>query len=328
MQWHMPIGYSVAGGEITVNEEAARLVKQIFRDYDNGISTNRIAADLKMRGIRNANDRVSWTHVSVGKILENHNYLGTEYYPQIIDTELFDRVQKQREEKRTDFGRGAHRPGGDERNLFGGRLECAECGAMYRRRQPPDKSVPGAVAKWRCRNYIYQNRVECTGGFITDAQVKEVCTNAINQIIGNKALIKRVPQEKDCCTARFRELDRMVGQKDELEGTMSTEEWMQVFCERAQERYKTLTVKDADQQTQEMLKVLEGVESQEDFNEQLYRDLIEKIVVRKDGTAAVIFKNKCSVRIGYGGQTAQEGAGNGSDSSKEKDIHDTCKAAV
>ena len=70
------------------------------------------------------------------------------------------------------------------------------------------------------------------------------------------------------------------------------------------------------------------MELQEDFNEQLYQDLIEKIVVHKDGTAAVIFKNKSSVRIGYGGQTAREGAGNGSDSSKEKGIHDTSQAAV
>lgn len=350
MQWHMPIGYSVVNGSIMVNEETGRLVEQIFRDYDNGISTSRIAADLTARGVRNANDRISWTHVSIGKILENQNYLGTEYYPQLIDAELFDRVQSRREQKRADLGRGAHRPGGDERNLFGGRLECAECGAVYRRRQPPDKSVPGAVAKWGCKNYIYQSRLGCTGGFITDAQAKEVCRCAINRIIENRALIKRTPQEKECCTARFRELDRIIGQRDGMEDAVTTEEWMRLIYERAQERYKTLAVKDTDLQTQEMLKGLDGVELQEDFNEKLYQGLIEKIVVYKDGTAVVVFKNKSSVKIGYGrqdgttgraqnynksnglsgygGQTAQEGAGNGSDSSEEKGIHDTCQAAV
>ena len=328
MQWHMPIGYSVVNGSIMVNEETGRLVEQIFRDYDNGISTSRIAADLKARGVWNANGRISWTHVSIGKILENQNYLGTEYYPQLIDAELFDRVQSRREQKRADLGRGAHRPGRDERILFGGRLECAECGAVYRYLQPPDKSVPGAVAKWRCKNYIYQSKLGCTGGFITDAQAKEVCRCAINRIIENRALIKRTPQEKGCCTARFRELDRIIGQRDGMEDEVTTEEWMRLIYERAQERYGMLAVKDTDQQTQEMLKVLEGAGLQEDFNEQLYQSLIEKLVVHKDGTAAVVFRNKSSIRAGYGGQTARKGAGNGSDSSEEKGIHDTCQAAV
>ena len=71
-----------------------------FRDYDSGISTWQIAKSLKGLGVKNANGRVAWTHASIGRILENHNYLGTEYYPQIIEKELFDRVQKRREQVR------------------------------------------------------------------------------------------------------------------------------------------------------------------------------------------------------------------------------------
>lgn len=48
---------------------------------------------------------MSWTHVSIGRILENPNYLGNEYYPQIIEKELFDRVQKRREGVRAELGR-------------------------------------------------------------------------------------------------------------------------------------------------------------------------------------------------------------------------------
>ena len=85
MQWHTPIGYKVLNGKIVVYEEHRKIVEQIFRDYDSGISALRIAKDLKDRGIKNAHDRVSWTHASVGRILENYNYLGTEDYEQLID---------------------------------------------------------------------------------------------------------------------------------------------------------------------------------------------------------------------------------------------------
>ena len=82
MQWHTPIGYKVLNGKIVVYEEHRKIVEQIFRDYDSGISALRIAKDLKDRGIKNAHDRVGWSHASIGRILENYNYLGTEDYEQ------------------------------------------------------------------------------------------------------------------------------------------------------------------------------------------------------------------------------------------------------
>lgn len=48
MQWHTPIGYKVLNGKIVVYEEHRKIVEQIFRDYDSGISALRIAKDLKI----------------------------------------------------------------------------------------------------------------------------------------------------------------------------------------------------------------------------------------------------------------------------------------
>ena len=93
-----------------VYEEHRKIVEQIFRDYDSGISALRIAKDLKDKGIKNAHDRVGWSHATIGRILENYNYLGTEDYEQIIDKELFERVQKRREQVRIEGSRGKHRP--------------------------------------------------------------------------------------------------------------------------------------------------------------------------------------------------------------------------
>ena len=57
MQWHMPIGYKVIDGKITVCEENRKIVEEIFEDYDSGISATRIAKGLKARGIKNAQNK-------------------------------------------------------------------------------------------------------------------------------------------------------------------------------------------------------------------------------------------------------------------------------
>ena len=114
-------------------------MEQIFTDYDSGVAAGRIAQNLKGRNICNAKGKVSWTHASIGRILENPSYLGTEYYPQLIGEELFERVQRRREKVRAELGRADHRPGRDERILFGGVIWCAECGAVCSHIQPNHK---------------------------------------------------------------------------------------------------------------------------------------------------------------------------------------------
>ena len=111
MQWHMPIGYKVVDGKITICEEQRKIVEQIFTDYDSGVAAGRIAQNLKGRKICNAKGKVSWTHASIGRILENPSYLGTEYYPQLIGEELFERVQRRREKVRAELGRADHPSG-------------------------------------------------------------------------------------------------------------------------------------------------------------------------------------------------------------------------
>ena len=81
MQWHTPMGYSVRDGKIVVDERQSGIVRQIFTDYDRGISAVQIAKTLIDNGVPNKNGQVKWTHATVGRILESHNYLGTEHYP-------------------------------------------------------------------------------------------------------------------------------------------------------------------------------------------------------------------------------------------------------
>ena len=295
MQWHTPIGYKVMNGKIVVYEEHKKLVEQIFRDYDSGISTWRIAKNLKEQGIENAKGRVTWTHASIGRILENYNYLGTEDYEQIIDRELFERVQKRRKQVRIEGSRGKHRSDRRERLLFSGVLLCAECGSTYSHIQPHNKRRPNEIPKWKCKNYVYKNRVSCGGGFISDRQVEEVCTIAINKLIQSPGLTEKYEKKEQQVSPEYRRITRCIEASEDKDA----DEMMVLLFRQASERYKTLEVRDEDIKAEEMREALAGREEIEEFDEELYRKLIKQIVVHKDDSVRVIFPNNNSIKIGY-----------------------------
>lgn len=294
MQWHTPIGYRVLNGKIVVSEEHKKLVEQIFKDYDSGVSALQIAKNLKEMGVKNAHDRVGWSHASIGRILENYNYLGTEDYEQIIDKELFERVQKRREQVRIDGSRGKHRPNKRERLIFSGVLICAECGCPYSHIQPHSKRE-NEIPKWKCKNYVYQNRVSCGGGFISDRQVEEVCTIAINKLIQNPGLTEKYEKKEQQVSPEYRRITRCIEESENTDG----DEMMALLFRQASERYKTLEVRDEDIKTEEMREKLAGRDEIGEFDEELYRKLIKQIVVYKDDSVRVIFPNNNSIKIGY-----------------------------
>ena len=294
MQWHTPIGYKVINGKITVYEDHRRLVEQIFRDYASGVSTLQIAKVFKEMGVKNAHDRVGWSHASIGRILENPRYLGTEDYPQIIDTELFERVQKRREQVRMEGSRGTYRPNKRERMLYGGMLICAECGGFYSHIQPKHKRDSYEVPMWKCKNYVYQNKASCDG-FISDEQVEDVCIRAINALIMSPSLLNKYEEKGQLVSSVYRRLEQRLEAVEELE----TDEIMQLLFKRASERYKTLIIRDEEIITEDMREVLAGRKILEEFDEKLCKKLIKHIVVYRENYVRVIFINGVGIKVGY-----------------------------
>lgn len=323
MQWHTPMGYKVENGKIIIHREHEKIIKRIFRDYDNGISALKIATILKEQGIKNVHGRLTWTHAAIGRILENQNYLGTEYYPQLIDKELFERVQEKREQTRKNKNCGRYRPDKKERILFGGVLVCGACGEPYSHIQPHRKTS-SEEAKWKCRHYVYHNRLACAGGFITDREVKEVCIHAVNKLLQNPQEIMKAQEP----AKRFSEEYHRINQEIETYRRGITQDITELLYQRAQERYKTLDVCDITERTKEMQRILAGRTEIHTFDEELYKNLIEKIIVYKDYTVKVVFHNKTSLRLGYGnGEGSQKGEVNGSKAG-QKSVHDSSQSAV
>lgn len=290
MSWHTPMGYEWKDGKIQISEDYSELVLKIFTDYDTGLSTTQIAKNLVKARIVNSNGRVAWTHATVGRILENPRYLGTKDYPQIVEKSLFDRVQLRREEQRKVLGKGAYEKSTKEKQLFVKKLVCAECGGFYRYHRRED-----IYPKWRCKSDIPPKKTPCNNSFLSEEQTKNICIYAINKYIQNSKLIERYAETEQKLSKEFKILDRKIQEAENLDA----DEMMGLLFERAEERYKTLQVRDEVWQTEKMNWAIEDRPEMEQFDELIYRKLIKKIVIYPNHTAKVIFHNKDSLKVSY-----------------------------
>lgn len=84
---HTPFGYIIEDGKAVIDETNAEKVRRLFREY---IECRSMSAAAKKAGI----DK---THSMIGRFLKNKVYVGTEYYPQIVDENTFAKVQEIRE---------------------------------------------------------------------------------------------------------------------------------------------------------------------------------------------------------------------------------------
>lgn len=72
-------GYKVEREKIVIAEGEAEIIRCIFRNYLSGMSMRKAAA----------NAGVELTHSSVKKIIRQKRYIGNEFYPAIIDRDVF-----------------------------------------------------------------------------------------------------------------------------------------------------------------------------------------------------------------------------------------------
>ena len=155
-----PFGYDYIDGEIQINPEKAKIVKQIFTWYVSGIGMNEIAARLNMLKVR---DEI-WRHGTIRCILTNEKYIGDTLLQKHFSTDTLPfRSVRNRGEKEQYYVSGTHKPiieksvfdsarkmlaerdkpsGFEkEQSPFSRRIVCGNCGSTFKRKkkkaQPP-----------------------------------------------------------------------------------------------------------------------------------------------------------------------------------------------
>ena len=94
---HVPYGYRIKDGVGVICEEEAENIRKIYEMYLSGMGLQAIADTLGLKLF----------HGGVSRIIDNKKYLGTAFYPKIVDEELFNKAAEEKERravklKRTD----------------------------------------------------------------------------------------------------------------------------------------------------------------------------------------------------------------------------------
>ena len=298
MQRHMPIGYRLVDGKIVMDSEKAEVVQKIFSDYLNGASLIAIAKELTAIEFLNANNKPSWSHSSVGRILENTKYLGDSMYPQIINNETFELVQQQRKSKNKKLGRTPQINTRKNQSIFTSKLKCGECGAIYRK-YTQHAGRPSEKSNWKCKRYIYQNKVYCRNLFLTRKDIENVFISATNKILSRMWMLDKEKKRKSPkMTVEIKNIEERIKELED-EKQFSSKELAELIFKRAKAYYSISKIDDYDYKTKKMKEELLDKEPLTEFNEELFLNIVKEITIYKDGKVQVKYINGIIVEEDY-----------------------------
>ena len=278
-QRHMPFGYKIVEGAVSIEPEKADIIRKMFNDFVAGISLKQMAKDLTQMKVSNANGKPSWNHGSIGKILSNCKYIGNDFYPPIITEKVFNSVKVLREEKNTQLGRNTnyYANGITSTYPFSGRLICGECGSIFRRyTEHHDKNKK---CNWKCKRYIVDNKICCKSGVVDDQQLETGFIHIINRVIENPEKIEKRPAVKAVIESAELKKIRVQITNGLDKSDSEPSEIAELLFKRASEQYRLSQVDDFQYQTKKLKTALQTYRPLTEFDEDLFKATIKNITV-------------------------------------------------
>ncbi|MGB4899093.1 MAG: recombinase family protein [Ignavibacteria bacterium] len=298
----------MVNGEIHIDEQKSKTVKRIYEDYVTGKSLLAIAKELKEDEIPNANHKTNWTHGAVGRILENTKYLGDDFYPPLISKELYDKAQTKRKQTETRLGRTIQSNSMKNQGTLANKIFCGECGEPYRK-YTEHCGKPCEKVRWKCKKYIYNNRVVCKNLFFTENELKGIFISAVGKLISKKYLLdkpnKKQPLQKN---AELQTIENRITELEEQDQFSSTE-LAQLIFKRAEITYKVSKIDDYEPCTQRIKDCLQDIHELTEFDEELFKAIVKKIIIYHDGKVETEFINGLKISEIFKYKRKDEGDG-------------------
>ncbi len=199
-------------GNLVINQEQAKIVRRIYKEFLDGRSPQEIAKGLDDDGVESCRKKKRWYAETINGILRNEKHKGdallqktytvdfltkkqainkgevSQYYVEgnhegIIDSETWEAVQEELK-RREDFKRNHHIKRysmGTEPNPFFGKVFCGECGHPYGRHTWSGRGVH----QWQCNNHRVKGVLTCRNAFVDQADLEKGFVFAFNEFIAD-----------------------------------------------------------------------------------------------------------------------------------------------
>lgn len=196
-------GYTKKDGKLTINEEEATFIRELFEMYATGrFSMKQMEKHFYDKGIRNRKGN-KLSHSTMGNIIRNPKYKGYyvgnkvvitdlftkkqkflpedewvmykdetgEIVPAIVSEELWEKANEVLYMRSQDVITAQHKT--VHQNLFTGKLICAHCGKPYYRKDAVGKGRE-KMSKWVCSGKINNGADSCPSHAIYESEIKPV----------------------------------------------------------------------------------------------------------------------------------------------------------
>lgn len=216
------LGYTKDGeGNLIIDEDEAKIVRRIYREYLEGASLRDIAEGLERDKIKTGGKQYKWHLSTVRGILRNEKYMGDallqktittdyiekirikndgtvpQYYVKdsqepIIARDIFAQVQEEMI-RRANLTSGRD---GKKKRIYSSKYAlssictCTKCGDIYRRIVWNNRGKKSTV--WRCCTRVENGPFACDASTVKESELQNATVKAINQLLSCSDRMMRI----------------------------------------------------------------------------------------------------------------------------------------
>ncbi len=274
----IPYGYRIENGKVTICQEEAAIVKEVYEKRAAGVILSEIASNLNDRGIPFYGE-LGWDKHKVKRLLENDKYLGMDGHPAILDQQIVDNARSF--QYYAEVNRNCH----PSVHLLKSRVLCAKCGSKMNRKNERNRRQP---IVWICQGCgamlslpdetLLQAILECH---------RELKNGLLENTSGSPFPIPSPPNLK----LLEDRLHRQLHQRDaDVQDTLS------LIREWAAEKYEALK-DEASDHTERLAAILEAANLTE-YDDALTERIVRNIILSETGAITVRYINGMEIMTG------------------------------
>lgn len=264
---YLPFGYHIQNGALCIHEAEAAVVRQVFEDYQAGMSYRRISEKLTAQGIPYMENRTDWNKHMVKRMLENFRYCGRDDFPPVISADTFEAVAALIGQK------SQGEPLSEELDSIRSKAVCGACGAKYKR--------DGRSKKYEAWCCSAEGRI--TPKRITDQALLENVTAILNIIIREPSLLELLSPHRENYSLDVARTENQINR--ELEKSEVDSDYIKLLifgCAAA--KYEACADTEPEYLTRRLLAIFEQEQPLDAFSVQLFEDTVKQVVIDSDGS--------------------------------------------